>query len=290
MSFGVTLNPVLARELRARARRRSVPLLVSIFLLVSVGVAAITWWLSARNLREAAQYGADVTGLQLSEVAKVGSQMFEWTVLGLFGLISFIVPGFTAASITGERDRQTLIPMQVTLMRPRQIIFGKMLSSLAYTLFLLVMAVPIVALGYAIGGVALWEVIRAIVGLIVLSLIWAAFAVLASTLVKRTGPAVVLAYASMLVFLVGTLILAVVSRTKGVGVANPFIMFADFTFQRDSFSFDSFRGGPISDVANSVALESISYWLVGTVGFLILAAIALLVATRRISTPARSDR
>jgi ABC-type transport system involved in multi-copper enzyme maturation permease subunit len=284
--FSVPLNPVLARELRARGRRKSVPFFVAVFLAIVIGIAANVWRNDANSFRE---LGSEEEFIRLTAV---GRTMFEWSVGTLFSLIAFMVPGFTAASITGERDRQTLVPMQVSLLRPRQIIFGKMLSSTSYTLFLLVMAVPVIALGYAIGGVSIGEVARAIVGLLAVGCYWAALSVLASSLVRRTGPAVVLAYAFMLVFLILTLIIGGIVSNKGVLWANPFVGFCDFVVQpeRSNVSFGLFGTGPISSTAYGFLGESPRYWVRGAVTMGALSIVCVWFAVRRISTPARSDR
>jgi ABC-type transport system involved in multi-copper enzyme maturation permease subunit len=284
----VPLNPVLARELRARGRRKSVPFFVAIFLAILIGIAANVWRTDANSFR-ALGSGSEEEFIRLTAV---GRTMFEWSVGALFALIAFMVPGFTAASITGERDRQTLIPMQVSLLRPRQIVFGKMLSSTSYTLFLLVMAIPVIALGYAIGGVSIGEVIRAIVGLLAVGCFWAALSMLASSLVRRTGPAVVLAYAFMLIFLILTLIMGGILSNKGVYWANPFVGLCDFVVQGDpsNRSFGLFGGGPISSTAYSFVEESPRYWIRGAIMMGVLSVGCVWFAVRQISTPARSDR
>jgi hypothetical protein len=290
--LAVPLNPVLARELRARARRKSVPILLALFLLILVGIVGVVWWGTGRELEDFRdEFNAYGSGLELSQLARLGREMFEWTITALFGLICFMVPGFTAASISGERDRQTLIPMQVTLLRPRQIVLGKMLSSSSYTLFLIAMSIPIVALGYAIGGVQLGEVLRAIVGLAFVASIWAFLSVFASAMVRRTGPAVVLAYALMLLFLIITLIVAGITSNKAMLASNPFIIFSDFVTPSGSrrlFGDSSF--GPISSVASEFADESVPYWARGGIGFGALMALSFYVAVRRIRTPAVTER
>jgi ABC-2 type transport system permease protein len=287
MRLAGALNPVLARELRARARRKSVPILLSVFLLVLVGIAATVSWTTVGDVdEEATVLGAN----QYNQLTTLGRNMFEWTVTALFGLICFMVPGFTAASISGERDRQTLIPMQVTLLRPRQIVLGKMLSSSSYTLFLIAMSIPVVALGYAIGGVERGEVIRAIIGLLFVATIWAFFSIFASALVRRTAPAVVLAYAIMLLFLIVVLIVAAVAENQAMLAANPFVIFADFVTPSGN-RLDFFgASGPISATAAGFNDESPSYWVRGVIGFSVLMALSFLFATRRVRTPAVTER
>ena len=146
--------------------------------------------------------------------------------------------------------------------------------------------------GYAIGGVSIGEVVRSVVGLFVVASFWASLSVFASSLVKRTGPAVVLAYVFMLIFLILTLIIGGIATNKGVLLANPFVAFSDFVVLGDdsNLSFAFFGSGPISSVALSFVSESPPYWLIGTMMMAVISVICVLFAIRRISTPARTER
>jgi ABC-2 family transporter protein len=286
VKFSIPLNPVLARELRARGRRKSVPFLVAIFLAIITGIAWNIWRTDTRNIGDPA-FGT----FAYSSLTSIGRNIFEWTSTTLFALVAFLVPGFTAGAITGERDRQTLVPMQVTLLRPRQIILGKMLSSSSYTVFLLVVSIPVLAVGYTIGGVSLGEVLRSIGGLFVVASFWASLAIFASSIVKRTAPAIVLAYALMLVFLVVTLIIAGISTSIGVLATNPFVVFSDFVFHANSSVLVDFsNGGPMSGSALTLAGKSPPYWVRGGVMMVLVTLVCVWIAVRRVTTPRSSER
>ncbi|MFQ9208670.1 MAG: ABC transporter permease [Clostridium fessum] len=62
------------------------------------------------------------------------------------------MPALTASSISGERERQTLELMLTTTMEPRDMVLGKLASSLVTMLVLAVSALPVQALVFVYGA------------------------------------------------------------------------------------------------------------------------------------------
>ena len=89
------------------------------------------------------------------EFAAVGRSIFEWLVFFMLLLVLFLVPGLTSGAIAGERERQTLVPLQVTLLRPWQIVVGKLGASFAFLALLVVATAPLLVVAYLIGGVTI---------------------------------------------------------------------------------------------------------------------------------------
>ncbi|MGH3370680.1 MAG: ABC transporter permease, partial [Nocardioidaceae bacterium] len=69
---------------------------------------------------------------QPTQFARVGREVFEWLIFFMMLLVLFLVPGYTSGAIAGERERQTLVPLQVTLLKPWQIVIGKLGASVAF--------------------------------------------------------------------------------------------------------------------------------------------------------------
>ena len=76
-----------------------------------------------------------------------GRLVFESVVLIMTVLVLFFVPALCAGAIAGERERQTLATLQVTLLRPRSILLGKVVAALAYLVLLIVAALPVLGVG-----------------------------------------------------------------------------------------------------------------------------------------------
>ncbi len=146
------VNPVLARELKQRMRGRHVWLVVTLYLAV---LAVILRWVYVASSRDEFNGGFD-----LLASATAGRAIFQWLLFFMLLLVCFIVPGLTAGAISGERERQTMVALQLTLLRPRSIVLGKLLASLAFVVLLIIASLPLVTVPFLVGGVSLPEVVK----------------------------------------------------------------------------------------------------------------------------------
>jgi ABC-2 type transport system permease protein len=272
------LNPILARELRARSRRVGTTVTLTLFLLIMTGVCVLVWSTSSTSR----SYSSDQPA-----AATIGNNLFEWTIVTMILVLCFVVPGFTGSAITGERDRQTLIPMQVSLLTPLRIVLGKLQSSLAYTALLLTACFPLFAVAFVVGGVTVPQVLFAILGLVLITVLLGSLSILASTLVKSSGLSTVIAYAFMLMFLVGTVLFdSLISIAGSSGFhkvftpLNPFVMIGGLLRAGTTFSFDD---GPLRSAGSGSAT-----W--GSFAYAALVPLAIWIAARRVRTPAPKDR
>src|ERR1700730_8401541 len=147
------LNPVLRRELKERMRSRATEYVLTLYL----AVLALVLYALYTNATHRGLAGVDPLN-----AANVGRGMFESLLLAMLLLVCFLVPGYTASAIVGERERQTLIPMQVTMLSPGAIVVGKLLASLAYLSLLVVATVPLLAASFLFGGVTLAEMVKGV--------------------------------------------------------------------------------------------------------------------------------
>jgi ABC-2 type transport system permease protein len=251
-----TLNPVLDRELRQRSRSKRSVVLVTLFLALLTGVL----FLAYKGSQSTAQFTSDpISALTI----KVGRTMFEWVLAAQLVILLFMIPGISAGAIAGERDRQTLIPLQVTLVGPIQIFVGKVLASSSFILLLVVASAPIMAIPYLVGGISLSNVIRALVALLIIGFLMAVIGVSCSAIFRRTQTATLAAYFMVLVLTLGTVVglvvLAVIDASRGSDTVeprlvalypNPFVAIADAAGEIGSPS-----NGPFSPV-KQVFLEA----------------------------------
>ena len=191
--WGRPLNPVLARELKERMRRKRSGLVLTVYLLVLAGAL----WLLYLG---ASASGVDGPGAL--RLASLGRAAFQTLLFTMLFLVCFIVPGLAAGGIAGERERQTLVPLQVTLLRPRSILLGKLAASLAFVVFLVFAALPLIGVSFLLGGVEPGEVVRGVGMVLAVATTVAALALTCSTLMHRVQGATVLSYA-VVCFLVG---------------------------------------------------------------------------------------
>ena len=193
------MNPVLARELNVRMRGRAATVLVTFY----SGVLALILWLiyraAAGRRRSLSTFGASVA-------PALGRAAFHSVLLVVLLLVCFIVPGVAAGAIAGERERQTLVPLQVSLVKPRQIVVGKLLASFAFIALLIVVTMPIMAASFLLGGVTLGEMVRGTMMVLWIGLALSALSVGISAAARRVQTAIVLSYVLMLGLLFGTLL------------------------------------------------------------------------------------
>lgn len=146
------MNPVLSREVLERFRGRRAALLIFLWTL-GIGLVGYVVYLVGQ------QVASGFFGMgRLITTGFVGRFLFQGMVLLMVTAVVMVVPGVTALSIVGERERQTLGLLQVTQLTPFQLVIGKLTSSLSYFLLLVVAVAPIIALPLLFGGMSLGDV------------------------------------------------------------------------------------------------------------------------------------
>lgn len=118
------------------------------------------------------------------------------------GLILFITPGLTAGTISTEREKQTLNILLTTSQSSMQIILGKLSSSIAFLVLMLVAGLPIYSLVFLFGGISPGQL-----GLIFLFFFLTMFTVgsigvMFSTITRKTIVSMIATYGTM-IFLAG---------------------------------------------------------------------------------------
>src|SRR4030095_8979228 len=143
--------PLLTKELTERAARpRTYWLRIGAALLLYGGF----WFNNDETLKRGA--------LDTSSVLGAGEEMFLVTVAFLFICIAAFVPAMLCGVITHEKERDSLVLLLLTRMKPWQIVLQKYLGGLVPALTLLLLAMPLVAVAYAYGGVSPRELCAAV--------------------------------------------------------------------------------------------------------------------------------
>ena len=191
------VNPVYQKELKTSVRSMRTAILLFGYngLLALFGLFAfyVTFEYNSK-------YGGTV---DYSDILQVYSII---TILE-FGLVLFAVPAFTSASISGERERQTLEILLTTKLTPFQIIFGKLASSISRILLLAFSSLPVLALTFSVGGITFKHMLEFMVLIIVTAVFIGSIGIFFSTLFKKTTVATVATYGALLLIGIGTLLL-----------------------------------------------------------------------------------
>jgi ABC-2 type transport system permease protein len=255
MALDVTVNPVLRREMVERMRGRRTFIVLTIYLGVLAGIVYLVYQGNRSNSVDT--FGAPAA----TQVATVGRGIFEWLLFFMLLLVLFLVPGQTSGAIAGERERQTLVPLQITLLRPLSLLAGKIGASLAFLLLLLVATVPLLSVSYLVGGVTIPQVLGGVAMVAFTGVVVACVTACISAFCRRVQAATVLSYGFVLALTLGTLLVYVaaslVDTSRGVDEGNPpewilypnpFVMIADVVgADPDAFGTTSSPFDPIHD-------------------------------------------
>lgn len=189
-------NPMLTKELRSRMRGWRSPLTIAAYLLVLGGVGCAYYLLQS--------YQARYSGLG----PQIGLQLFA--VLSVFQLllVAFITPALTVGAISGERERQTFDLLLCTRLTPWAIVLGKLFSSTAYSLLLLVAGLPLLSIVFLVGGISLSNLALTFVVLVSNAITFAVIGLFCSALFRRTQLSTIAAYGAVLFLLIGASIVA----------------------------------------------------------------------------------
>lgn len=148
--------------------------------------------------------------------------MFAMLTFIQLGLILFITPGLTAGAISTEREKQTLNILLTTSQTSFQIIIGKLTSSIAFLLLLLVAGLPIYSMVFLFGGVSPGQLGVIFLFFFLTMLAVGGIGIMYSTIIRKTIVAMIATYGTM-IFLAGVtgfiyLVITGINTMGGAGV------------------------------------------------------------------------
>ncbi|MBP2413021.1 ABC-type transport system involved in multi-copper enzyme maturation permease subunit [Arthrobacter stackebrandtii] len=189
---------VVGMELRQRLRSRGWYIMLAIWFGLIWLVTALTWisWKAQYSYNFDPGFGRVGPGPLIFEAVLA--------FVLLFGLL--VAPAFSANAISGDRSAGTLAIMQVTLLRPGQLLWGKFLASWIAALAFLVVSVPFLVFGIAQGGLGVGYILVALLMLAIELGVVCALGVGISALAYRPLFSIVVTYLTVAALAFGTLI------------------------------------------------------------------------------------
>lgn len=136
-------NPILKRELTSALRAPVTLILAAVYLMVLGG---LIWWMWPEQ-------GIFSLAAQASR-----SILMVFTVTQLL-LVILYAPAFAASSITSEKEQNTYDLLFATQLRPKDIIIGKLWSSIMTLLMFVVLSLPFFAACFFLGAVSVREAV-----------------------------------------------------------------------------------------------------------------------------------
>jgi len=185
------LNPILVKEIRSRMRgpRAFITLTVTLVLMAGAMYGLVQLMVAI------SRYSYDVLS------PRIGQTLFAVLAFLELVLVCAITPAVTAGAISGEREKRTYEMLQATPLSPSSILWGKLISALSYIFLLLFAAVPLASLVFVFGGVALRDMLKVLLVLVVLAVSFGMLGLFLSALFGRTGRATVASFVVVLAFL-----------------------------------------------------------------------------------------
>ena len=179
-------NPIIHREVLGALRTRKAIIMQTLFFLAA---ALLIWrYWPAQGLQ-------DIGGTQAQKILQVLS-------LGMLGVVAMFAPAFTAASLTGELERNTLESIFTSLLKPWEIALGKILGALAFLMLIVLSGGVVLCVPFLLGGISAGKVI-AILGILLLTAAYLGMiGLLVSSMMHRSYRAIIVTYAALLAVLV----------------------------------------------------------------------------------------
>jgi len=180
------INPVLEKEIRLRMRSMRSPIAIFAYLL-AIGLLALGF-----------AY-INIGGASNALSASKSSELFYFLSGVQLVLISFMTPGLTAGTISGEREKQTLNMLLTTQQSSGTIILSKLLASLGFMLLTVLATMPLYSIVFLYGGVSPWQLIAIFVFYLFVMLTIGSAGIFFSTMFKKTVISVITTYGFVLV-------------------------------------------------------------------------------------------
>lgn len=202
MKMRMTL-PVLFRELVQLASRRGTYITRVACSLVLYGFSLVLLYNVLQRLNRGSSIGL---GSVLGNGKMVLMTLHGVVVAGCF----LILPAMVVSTITTERENGTLDLMLVTRLNPWEIVLQKLFARLVPVTSLLLLAAPIMAVAYSLGGVSSGDIMATLLGWLQTSLQLGSLALMCSAIAGSTVSAFFLTYAMIFGLTVGTQILGII--------------------------------------------------------------------------------
>lgn len=291
------INPIYRKESGLRVRSVKFALTILLYNLFMMGVALFGFEM-VFNVRW--NNYVDYSGATFIYLILIGIE----TVM-----VVFMVPAFTAGSIAGEREKQTLDILLTTVMTPRQIIVGKLASSVSMALLLVISSLPVLSLVFTVGGVGLVDLFQFVAVIFIISIFIGSIGVLFSAIFQKTVHATVFSFGMVLILCVGTVAVVMVayllqqmfywnvmqSEGKAPNVAwsmlillfNPVITMADMITRQ--YGHAKMLRSVVSQMG-SLPKFFMDYWFYLSLSVQIICSVFLLFLAERVLDPLRKRR
>jgi ABC-type transport system involved in multi-copper enzyme maturation permease subunit len=265
-------NPILIKEMRTRMRGKRAFLVLTGYVVVLSLIISLIYIVLHKNAPS-------------TVVNQAGSVLTPVLIYVQMGLICLIAPTFSASAISSEREQQTFDLLIASLAQPSTILFGKVGAALSYLFLTLFGSLPLIALTYSLGGVALRDIAIAYLIMVVSGVTFCSMSFLWSTMIRR-GVLAQLTSLIAVIFLVAAMpaLALFFSALAGNFNAAPSPAFINIMFLL-------LRTNPFAAIASQIPgipipanvwLHNVPLWVTQVIFYLVLTAFSLFLSLRRL--------
>jgi len=255
------LNPLLIKEFRVQTRCRETYAVAIIYIFViSALTFSLLWEASTSERVFSPEYGREV---------------FLAFVAVLIVMVCLICPAFTIGAISSEREHLTFDQLRVTLLKPRQILMGKAVPPLIYTLILLFASLPVATLIVPVGGISILEMASCYLIAFISAVAFSLTGLMWSSIFRSTRTSTAITYVVIGFFTFGTAIVPMILSGVFRVEINRVLLDLCTTLNPLQAVFSVLGRG------RQFQLAGLSLWEITIAGYLIIPAIAVCVALLR---------
>jgi ABC-2 type transport system permease protein len=265
-------NPILIKEMRTRMRGTRAFLVLTGYVVTLSVIVSLIYIVLHKNAPS-------------TVVNQAGSVLTPVLIYVQMGLICLIAPTFSASAISSEREQQTFDLLIASLARPSTILFGKVGAALSYLFLTLFGSLPLIALTYSLGGVALRDIAIAYLVMVVSGVTFCSMSFLWSTLIRR-GVLAQLTSLTAVIFLVAAMPALALFFSALAGNFNgaPSQTFLNIVFLL-------LRTNPFAAIASQIPgipipaniwLHNVPVWVTQVIFYLLLTTLSLFLSLRRL--------
>lgn len=257
--------PLLSKELTEQSARGRTFLLRTVYAVALYGV----------GLGSFVHQSGGWDNLSFS-ILGTGGRLFTAVVQYQLAAIYLLLPIMTAGTVTSEKERDTLGILLITKLDPWTIVLEKFLSRVVPMLLYILMALPLLAVAYSLGGVENGQVLQAGVVLTLCILQVGSLATFCSVWFRTTAQAVVAAYLSLGVIWVSGRILLQVALERSWAWDGPGNVWLTPAYEYSAVLLPMFMVPAYLQEMPSFVLSN----LASVIGLALVPVLALLTAAR----------
>ena len=191
-------NPILLRVVAIAGKRKRDLIARCVYLGLLIGVCIIAI---------AGSGGDSNASLSLDALTATSERIFHDMSFLQLALVALLAPIFTAGAITQEKDSQTYDILLATPLTNGQIVLGSLLSRMFFIFALLVSGIPIFSITQIFGGVAIGDIVLAVLIAAATAMVTGALATAIATFKVGTRRTIFSFYMLVVIYLVGIYLL-----------------------------------------------------------------------------------